>query len=346
MSSPRFLGFVVLAAALALTAAAPASSTPAPAASAASPAVTQLAGQLDVGPGQVYRGSVNMVAGSVRVDGTLDGNVALTAGQLSVGSSGSVQGSVQIGAGQIQVAPGGRILGSVQVGDHTQSGMTCILAEPGACTLSGAGPSSSIAVRRTVPVRLPAILAALASDMHHGWPWGHRGYGVVRRILGWIGMLALALPVAAIWPGPLQGVQREIEGRAGTSALAGLAALILALPVLLIVSITIIGIPVALAAALGLAAAWFFGYVAVAALVGTRTAALARAGALPLAPLWTLVLGTALLSALAWVPILGGLVSLAVACVGLGAVLLSRFGSGRPWLPVRGGSPPDPQMGP
>jgi hypothetical protein len=348
VSRPRLLGFLLLAAALALTAAAPPPSATAAGASAASPAVTQFAGQLDVGRGQVYRGSVNMVAGSVRVDGTLDGNVTLTAGQLAVGPSGSVLGSVQIGAGQVQLAPGGRIVGTVQVGDHTLPGMTCVLALPalpGSCTLSGAGHASSVTVRRSVPLRLPGILAALRGGLHHWSPWGYGGPGIVRRILGWIGMLALALPVAAIWPGPLQAVQREIEGRAGTSALAGLAALVLALPVLLIVSITIIGIPVALAAALGLVAAWFFGYVAVAALVGTRTASLVRSGAPSLAPLWALVLGTALLAALAWIPILGGLASLAVACVGLGAVLLSRFGSGRPWLPGRGGAP-DPRLGP
>lgn len=287
-----------------------------------------------------------MLAGSVRVDGRLDGNIAMTAGQIPVGPRGSVRGSVQIGPGQIQVAPGGRILGAVQAGEHTQSGMICSLSDSGAWTLSGgagAGGASKMSVLGVVHPHGPSPLGVLAALQRH-FQSRSRDDGVVGRTLSWIGMLALALPVAAIWPAPLAGVRREIEDRAGTSALTGLAALILALPVLRNGSIAIIGIPVAWAAALGLAAAWFFGYVAVAGLVGERTASLAR-GSGPLAPLWALVLGTALLlAALAWVPILGGLVSLTVAGLGLGAVLLSRFGSGRPWLPARGGGPPAPQV--
>ncbi len=248
-------------------------------------------GQVSVATGQAYVGNVDMVAGSLVVDGTLRGGVTMTAGRVAVGSGGRITGPEQLGTGLVQVAPGGWLEGTVQVGTYSQPDLLCPAAASGGCSLTGgSGP--------TVVPPLPLVAGGGVVS-----PGGLRGFvlgGFLRRLFGlgpwagalalglhlltWLGLPALALPVAAIWPEAVDGVRRQIERDPGRSALIGLLALVLALPVLLAISITIVGIPVAFAAALGMVTAWFFGYVAVVSLIGARTGALARGGEAPCPP--------------------------------------------------------------
>jgi len=298
----------------------------------------QVFGNVAVPAGTTLEGSVVMVAGKVEVDGTLDGSVALAAGQVAVGPAGVIRGDVALGLGQLAVRPGGQISGTVSVGGTQAQGLACPTAGA-TCTLAGVSASRALdghvsgqalwgwadAMKPWHGATWPHPLAA------HWWRWLRIGFSV----LGWLGTLALALPVAALWPRALGGVSGQIERDPGRTALVGLAGLVLAVPTLALVAITIIGIPVAFVAALGLACAWFLGYVAVVALIGDRTLALARSGGAGL--LWSIVAGSVLVGLAEWVPVVGGLVWLAVACVGVGAVLLTRFGTGGPWL--RGGNP-------
>jgi len=311
-----FLAAVVLAASGAVARAAGASS------GTVSTGFQQIVGTVTVPAGTTLQGDVQMIAGSVQVDGTLSGSVALTAGQVVVGPAGAIDGDVSLGFGQVTVQPGGRITGTVTAGSaQRSSGLECPTGG-GACTLQA--PSVGGHVQVVVHVLPASLLTSLRPwiGRAHWWRWLRVGF----HLLGWLGALALALPVAAFWPGQLGEVSGQIARDPGRSALVGLGAVVLAFPVLALVAITIIGIPVAFAAAVGLAAAWFFGYVGSVALIGGRTLELARPGGAGL--LWAIVAGSLLVAAAEWVPIVGGLVWLAVTCVGLGAVLRTRFGTG------------------
>ncbi len=294
--------------------------------------VTPFAGEVQVPAGTTMTGNVQMVAGAVRVDGTLDGAVSMAAGQVSVGPQGVITGSLTLGIGQLTVQPGGRVEGPVTVGGSSMQPLTCPAGDTTACTVASgggahwnAGPGPRVS-GVTLPSLLPGGVRSLMA-----WP---RWWRTAFHTLSWLGMLALALPVAALFPRALGHVVGQIEGEPGRTALIGLCAVVLAVPALVLVAITIIGIPVAIAAALGLAAAWFFGYVGVVVLVGRATL---RLGGLPAPnPLLAVLVGAALVAVAEWVPILGGLVWMAVACLGVGAVLLTRFGTGSPW--PRGGA--------
>lgn len=299
----------------------------------AMPLDQQLFGQVRIPAGAVVREDIQMVAGNVRVDGHLTGSVSLTAGQVEVGPTGRIDGSVHLAMGQVSVQPGGSIGGNVLVSGHSpRHGLSC--PQGGAhCTLDGA-------VAHTVTVHT-------GRSFIHGYPSGIRllrGMGPWLgwlwfgfHILSWLGMLALALPVVALWPHAVETTAVQMRRDPGRSALVGLAAGVLALPALVLISITIIGLPVAFAAAAGLVAVWFFGYVALWRLVGAAT--LGRAGHGAPHPLLALATGSFLLFLAGWIPILGGLVWLAASCLGMGATLLTRFGTGTPWL-RRGGTPP------
>jgi len=328
MGMPRALWAGLLAAGL-LAAAGPladaAGSGGGPAASASTAAVqSELAGQVVVPAGTTLQGDVRMVAGEVDVLGTLTGSVALTVGQVAVGPQGRIQGGVTIAVGQVEVQPGGSISGAVTAGSGSAQQLACPATADATCVLAG-GPTGWRSHSSLAGVPWKGMLGRV---LHLGWlGW----LGPAFHLLGWLGTLALALPVAALFPHPLGTVRRQIETDPGRSALVGLAVLLLALPVLVLVSITIVGIPAALAAALALVGAWFLGYVGLAALIGERT--LRLGGWRQANPLLALLAGSLLILVGEWVPLLGGLVWLAVACVGTGAALLTRFGT-RPAAPA------------
>ena len=303
----------------------------------AMPQDQQLFGQVRIPAGTVVREDIQMVAGNVQVNGHLTGSVTLTAGQVEVGPAGRIDGSVHIVAGQVAVQPGGRIGGDVLLSGRTpRPGIACPRNGP-PCSLGGiTGHSTQVHTQahmyRPFGPGYPSGLRLLRG----AGPWiGRLWFGF--HILSWLGMLALALPVVALWPQAVESTGLQIRRNPGGSALVGLAAGVLALPVLVLVSITIIGLPVAFAAAAGLIAVWFFGYVALWQLLGAAT--LSRAGRDAPHPLLALAVGSFLLFLAGWIPILGGLVWLAASCLGVGATLRTRFGSGTPWL-RRGDAPP------
>ncbi len=318
------------------TAAAPPASTAAAGSGPARPALPldqQLFGQVQIPAGAVVREDIQMVAGNVQVDGRLTGSVSLAAGQIEVGPAGRIDGSVHLAMGQVIVQPGGSIGGSVVLsGRAPQSSLSCPRGGLTCAVRGTVAHSVTIHPGRDFMYGHPSgsrLLRAMAPWI--GWLW----FGF--HVLSWLGMLALGLPVAALWPNAVEATALQMRRDPGRSVLVGLATAVLALPALLLVSITIIGLPVAFAAAAGLVAVWFFGYIAVWQLAGSAT--LARAGRAEAHPLLSLAAGSILLFLAGWIPVLGGLVWLAASCLGIGATLLTRFGTGTPWL-GRGGTPP------
>lgn len=357
---PLLLAAVPLAVALLLAgpaAVAASGGVDASAAAAGDVTVTPFAGEVQVPAGSTMTGSVQMVAGEVRVDGTLQGAVSMAVGQVSVGPQGVITGSLTLGVGQLTVQPGGRVEGPITVAGTSMPPLQCPSDQATACTMWSLDRAAAVRTLKCPSGQAtactvvsggqsstgsgPRISGVVVPPVWHtgiqrlfSWPhWWRTAFQTVR----WLGMLALAIPVAALFPRALGRVVAQVEGEPGRTALIGLAVAVLALPALVLVAITIIGIPVALAAALGLGVAWFFGYVGVVLLVGRQTL---RLGGLTLPnPLLAVVVGATLVALAEWVPILGGLVGLAVAFLGIGAVLLTRFGTGSRWP---GGRPADP----
>ncbi len=309
---------------------------PIPALAAGAPpgAIAELVGQVQVAQGTTLHGDVSVLAGSVEVEGTLDGSVSLAAGQVLVGSQGVITGGVTFRVGQLSVAPGGRVDGPVNADGQQTPNLICPASSPTPCVVQATSTGLSLGrATRVVTVTRAGLPAHLLRAL--GWPaW----VPTLARVLGWLGLLALALPVAAVWPRSLGTVVDQIARDPGRSVLVGIGALVLAMPVLLVVSITIIGIPLAIAAALALVGAWFFGYVAVLALLGTRT--LQGLFSRPANVLTGILLGSLLLELAGWIPVLGFLVRLAVASFGVGAVLLTRFGTGQRWFGGQSGGGP------
>lgn len=145
-----------------------------------------------------------------------------------------------------------------------------------------------------------------------------------RTIFNLITRVLIAVIVGALFPRALARVAAKIETQVGPSAGAGILVWLAALPLTVVAALTIIGIPLALIVLVGLWAAYHLGFAAISWLTGTRVCSKSEEG-----NLGAVALGALLFSLLLAVPLLGWMIRFALALVGVGAVLLTRFGTER-----------------
>jgi hypothetical protein len=251
--------------------------------------VNRVIGNVLVPAGSVVQGDVAVAVGNVQVDGIVTGSVSVGVGNVVV--NGRVGGDVRVGVGQIGRGPRGTIAGVTQVGMAPDAGR----------------------FPRRLPLPLPLSLTY----------WGLTAFRPLFGILRWLGAAALALPIVALFPDAVGAVVTHAAREPLRAGLLGLAAFVLAVPVFILVAVTIVGIPIVVLATIVMVAALFFGYVAVAVWVGEAVLTALRGPGL--SRLWAVLAGSFLIALAGLVPLLGGLVSVAVSAVGLGAILLWRF---------------------
>lgn len=269
--------------------------------------------------GSTVNGDVVVIAGSLQVDGVIEGDLVLVGGSASLGSRARVAGSVNNAGGHLSKATGAVIEGS------ENSNITPPVIPPMPSVPDWDNPSQDW----WNPMNL--VMGAM-------W-W------LARSIL-WA-LLALLLVLAA----PVRTRRTADAAIARPVEAGGLGLLtVLIVPILLaLVAITICGIPFALAGALALVIAWGLGIVTLGYETGRRLTGL---GKQDVAPAVSAGLGTFLLTLVmngigAVIPCIGWLVPALVGSVGLGAVMLTRFGGELPETSVTGSMVvdlPDPSV--
>ena len=129
--------------------------------------------------------------------------------------------------------------------------------------------------------------------------------------------------------------------RFGVIGFVGFFALCLMTVFLVILSLLVIGIPFLLALLLLWWLAYIFGMVSMFQVIGQKLLpAFGKADASQIA---LVTVGAVALGLLHYFPFIGSLFWILAACVGLGSVFATRFGTNRPWL--RGGTPGGPPAG-
>lgn len=274
---------------------------------------------VEIGVFEKVRGDVVVIGGSVTVQGAVGGNVVSVGNNIRVTSTGRIEGDAVTIGGRITQEPGGTIKG-----DWIDT--------------STFWPSRLFAFRYNPLAWFAALLTGL------------------------VFVLVATLITGLIAPSNVARIERQVRLHFGTSFLVGLVTEVL-LPVLIILLlITIIGIPVAIIlvpiALLGLLLLGFTG-VAMAVgrgaerrglRVGDSTLGLITVGVLIIEAIYLLgkAFGFAqgLLSPLAFFTgLLGGLILYVAWTTGLGAALMTRFGTRVPGeMPEPG--PPKPAPSP
>jgi cytoskeletal protein CcmA (bactofilin family) len=256
--------------------------------------VDAAAGDVEVGPNATVGGSLDAAAGNVLIAGTVDGDVSASGEVIRIAPGGSVGGDLQATGRSITLAAGSSV-----GGDVTYDGL--LKRNPDAAVGGSITKTDLGGAVTDEPPFLP--------------DWLTTGYGFAANFL--LGaLLLLAFPAFS-----RAATDRMIESPLRTTGVGLLA--LLAIPVVLVLlALTIVGIPLSVVGVVLLVFGAWTGAVYGRIAVGTWLVGLAgvenRWAAL-LAGLVALVIASRL-------PVVGGLVELGVVLLGVGAlaVLLSR----------------------
>ncbi|WEL17406.1 putative membrane protein related to bactofilin [Halorhabdus sp. SVX81] len=250
-------------------------------------------------------GNVQAVGGSVRIGGTVTGDVSVTAGSVVIGPNATIEGSLQGAGGDVVIA--GTITDDVQVGAETIT-VTETAVINGEFTYDGSLDRASGA----------SIAGTVSADADLGFDspldvsipgWIISAYAFMVGLLGAVVLLGLfpefsRSVASAATDDPLR------TGGAGVLAVVGI-------PVgLLVLVLTLVGIPLALIGLfvylIGLWVGSLYGRYA----IGTFVLAQFETDNRWLA----LLAGFILIALLVRIPLVGGLIQLVVAVLGLGGV--------------------------
>lgn len=259
--------------------------------------------------GSTVRGDVIILGGNLKADGLVEGNVNVIGGLVSLGSTAVVQGDVNTVSANLLREEGARIEGSV----NNETNFPFVFGLPGRFQwpiLPGVAPGEVPA-----PVHFDPVLSFIGGGL---W-WLGRSF-----IWAFLALLAVMF-----FPQRVERIAATaLDQPFAAGGLGCLTTLVTPL-VLILLAITICGIPIALLGLAAFAVAWALGVIALGLETGKRLAALLHQD---WAPSVAAALGVFLLTLTvngigALVPCIGWLAPFSVGLIGLGAVLITRFGA-------------------
>jgi hypothetical protein len=253
---------------------------------------------------EVVCGSLLSFEGTVAINGEVRGNVDAFGGTVVV--AGTVDGNIDVYGGTLTMQNGSVVHGKIQL--------------YGSRWFPGEGYQVDGAV-----ITHPDTISWLIADMSNfSFPlWSMLVWSALGLMLIWL----LPENVLLVRATAIQHTKR--------SFLIGLLSILLAPPVLMVLTALIIPIPLVVIIALALLAAWAFGTVVVGWVIGEHIvrAVAPRHNTRPV----QVVVGLAALALLGSIPFIGWFINIVVGLIGLGAVFLSRFGTrlyGQPRKPL------------
>lgn len=267
--------------------------------------LTILGGAVTLEDQSQVTGDVASLGGALQINGTVDGNVSILGGSVSLGSSAVIHGDITSMGGTLSQSQGARVDGRVVNGKFS-------------------------------PFSLVFPRGLFNHNVFSNF------FQPIGSIFGYIGnallLAALAMLVMMFLPKPTERVAQAVMAQPVITGGLGLLSAVVIPVMLLLLTITIILIPATLVGILITAAAVLFGWIALGYEVGKRMAIAFKFHwheAL-VAGLGTLVLSL-VANGIGKVPCIGWVAPFLVGILGLGAVIITRFGSSRYPLPPDAG---------
>ncbi len=277
-------------------------------------------------------GNLVVIGGNGLAAGDIEGDLVVIGGNLTLQSSAVVAGDVNTVGGNLEQVPGSTIKGEVVKGFQFDG--TNGIHIPGIPALPFFRPGEPPEIN---------ITPLLPNDAPGGWLLRYFLHGL--SAVAWAALMAvLGVLVAVLLPQQGGRVTTTVRESPLVSFGTGCLTSVLGIPILLLLAITICLLPLALILSLLLVVAALFGWVAVGWALGQKAMQALRTQSPT--PLIEVVVGVVLLTLL-WqmprvIPCLGWFVSwgigLVAGSIGLGAVLLTRFGT-RSYPAAPGGGP-------
>jgi hypothetical protein len=263
-------------------------------------------GQGILDEGSVVNGDIFIAGGTLDVSGEVNGNITATGGTVILQDSGTINGNIDL------IGAGFRNNGATVDGEITQN------------------ESLDFNFLNVPPVILPHLIPEVSPGVTPNFfqtvlkPMGDFLWNILRALA----IAALAALIVLLLPNHTERLAKSINMQPVLAGGMGMLTLIVAPALLVLLLITILLIPVGILGILVLTLAALFGWVAVGYEVGKRMAVLFKQS-------WTPVvcggLGTLALNfvcgILGIVPCFGWILPTLVVIIGLGGVLISRFGT-------------------
>jgi hypothetical protein len=273
-----------------------------------------LGGLASVGKDATIDGDIYLAGGTLKLDGTVAGSIFATGGLIDLGDNALVKGDISTLGGRVTRAEGAQVRGQISEGDASAFRVGPL---PFDFARPGSFPSG-------VWIALNPVWQLL---------------GVLLRSFIWA---VLAILVTLFLPNPVRRAARTAASQPLISGGLGLVTVVAAIPILVVLTITICLIPVSLAGAAAMTLAWMLGVIAIGEEAGKRIAHLFHSDPAPAAAAGLGALVVTLTADLigTMVPCIGWLAPFLLGCVALGAGLLTRFGTrDYPSLDPIGGAP-------
>ncbi len=272
----------------------------------------------------VIGGSLYAAGNQVSVEGGIGGDVRIAATSVTLG--GTIEGDVSVAAQDIVVLPG------TIIGGHLSYLSPRELVLDSRVTLGGE------LIRRVQPAPTASDPAQLLQN-------------ALLALFRGGALLLAALPLLALFSGTAGTACMRLRRQPARCLMSGFALLFAGIPIIVIATITLLGIPLALLLAAALASAFYIGPAFVALALGG--AILRRQGPQSLGiAVGAMALGLLILYSLSVVPLLGGSIRLVVSAAGAGALVWTllaqdtRQGPKPPPVPdVRRAAEPAPEAG-
>jgi|GEM_PF-691507 len=254
---------------------------------------------------------VIVIGGTVNINGKVRGDVSAVAGMVSLGGSAMIEGDVNSMAGQLARDEGARIEGEVNTGTMGPFSLTA----PGTLHIPG--------LEKLPPITLPRSAGQPAVNIGFNPLWDGLWW-LIRSFL-WA---ALAVVAVLLLEQRSERIAESVTKSPFVAGAMGCLTVFIFPFVLLVLVITICGIPFALIGVFVLCLAWGYGIIVVGYEIGKRLERLFKTDwAAPVsAGTGTFILTLGLNGIGALIPCVGWMAPAVVGLVGLGAVLLTRFG--------------------
>jgi hypothetical protein len=264
----------------------------------------------------VVTGSVLIAGGTLEADGIIKGDVLTFGGILNLNATARVEGDLVSYGGINNIAEGARVLGSIVNNEEN-----FVNFDWGDFDFDMQGLSLG---DLDFPNPMPNSQAFASPRLDLVKQVGRFVWAIARAI----GLAILAVAVSLFAAKPLERASKTLFKFPAMSLGIGLLTILVLPLMLLLLMITIILIPVSLIGLIGIGVAVLFGWFALSLMLGER---LAQVFHTEWAPAVSTGIGSLALSLVAGItgiiPCIGWLFPFFFASAGLGAVLLSRFGS-------------------
>ncbi|MFQ6058668.1 MAG: polymer-forming cytoskeletal protein, partial [Anaerolineae bacterium] len=251
-------------------------------------------GRVTVEEGGKVDGDLVAIGGDVFVSGEVDGDLVAVGGNVRLTATAVIDGDVAAIGGDLDREEGATVRGNIVKG-----------LDFGRFFRFRGAPRTTFRVQRNLFLEL--------------------FFSFLRTVVVALALTALGLLVVLFLPQQTQLVSHTALDQALPSLGVGFLTVLVVSVLLPLLVIICIGIPAAVLLGLALGVAGLFGWIAIGLLVGERILEVLNVGE-PL-PLVAVTIGVLLISFLAAVPCIGWIVALFGGLLGLGAVILTRFGT-------------------